>query len=561
MPVSGYRIIGDMSQEDVPSSVVIAQQPTIPTVPPTQTTGTRKAPPAALILPTIVNCPVILEQGPSKPSSPTIFTGSSQITADLMQQIQMFTSHFDAARLSPNYATSDLGSSARSSFSTSSWMNYRDRFDDESGKEMGSPFDCESTHSVSPAFSLSPNSFNHFSFDARSVSSLGHSTTNLNHLLSVGAAFELSRERSRSESDMQPMQTDADEARLLANSTVSVPCYTKKSKFGGEIKRSSSTPPPTTNEREEMERMTTRPTSVMENKETNLLVNNWARDQFLAIQNAMPIYNLLTKSSEDCSSLSTPGPLKVVPKSKDDMTFLMRDENNRAKQMQYPCTMCGQAFAVHDRLAKHIASRHRQRSCTLDDASKVHKCNMCTKSFARSDMLTRHMRLHTGAKPYSCPTCNQVFSRSDHLSTHLRTHTGEKPYACPICNYSASRRDMISRHMRTHSMSDDVSTPLTQLSIRSASTSPLPPKIATAVVEIGSGERSAFKPILSTSLSSHHLSVSSPFQSLSLSTPSSPSFSPQNNSLFLNRQSSFDNSIISETLNLNLNSDPGPKND
>lgn len=111
-----------------------------------------------------------------------------------------------------------------------------------------------------------------------------------------------------------------------------------------------------------------------------------------------------------------------------------------------------QAFAVHDRLAKHIASRHRQRSCTLDDASKVHKCNMCSKSFSRSDMLTRytilirqndtyflfrHMRLHTGAKPYSCPTCNQVFSRSDHLSTHLRTHTGEKPYACPMCNYSA----------------------------------------------------------------------------------------------------------------------------
>ncbi|EGT41266.1 hypothetical protein CAEBREN_30915 [Caenorhabditis brenneri] len=498
-------------------------------------------------------CPLICEQGPSIPSSPTLLQGPQDaITADLMQRIQMivspcsghtrktkkptfhppttpnnycfqFSSQFDSARLSPNYATSDLGSSARSSFSTSSsWMAYRDRSVDfdETGKELISPFDCDTACSVSPSFSLSPNSFHHFS------------------------------ERSRSESDMQPTQTD--DARLLANSTISVPCYSKKPiKFGGEIKRSSSTPPPTTTEREEVEQQRLlRPTSGLGNKEdieaANSIVSNWARDQIFAIQNASNMYNLLTaRSAEDCSTLSAPGPVKVVPKSKDDSAFIMRDEASRAKQMQYPCTLCGQAFAVHDRLAKHIASRHRQRSCTLDDASKVHKCNMCPKSFARSDMLTRHMRLHTGAKPYSCPTCNQVFSRSDHLSTHLRTHTGEKPYACPLCNYSASRRDMISRHMRTHSMSDDVSTPLTQLSIRSASTSPLPPKIVdpTALVEIGSGELSAFKPILSTSLSTHHLSVSSPFQSLSLSTPSSPSFPPP--TILLNRQSSFDTSMSS----------------
>uniref|UniRef100_A0A1I7TKZ9 Early growth response protein 1 n=1 Tax=Caenorhabditis tropicalis TaxID=1561998 RepID=A0A1I7TKZ9_9PELO len=491
--------------------------------------------------PVTFQCPLICEQGPSIPSSPTLLPGpTGGIPADVMQCIQMFSSQFDSARLSPNYATSDLGSSARSSFSTSSsWMAYRDRSVDfdETGKELISPFDCDTACSVSPSFSLSPNSFHHFSFDARSVSSLGHSTTNLNHLLSVGAAFELSRERSRSESDMQPVPTD--ESRLLTNSTISVPCYPKKSlKFGGEIKRSSSTPPPTTNEREEMERLL-RPTSGLDNKEESAtsLVSNWARDQIVAIQNASTVYNLLAaRSAEDCSTLSAPGPLKVVPKTKEE--FTPRDEASRAKQMQYPCTLCGQAFAVHDRLAKHIASRHRQRSCTLDDASKVHKCNMCSKSFSRSDMLTRHMRLHTGAKPYSCPTCNQVFSRSDHLSTHLRTHTGEKPYACPLCNYSASRRDMISRHMRTHSMTDDVSTPISQLSIRSASTSPLPPKIVdpTALVEIGSGELSAFKPILHSS--SNLLSVSSPFQSLSLSTPSSPSFAPP--TILLNRQSSFD---------------------
>jgi len=115
----------------------------------------------------------------------------------------------------------------------------------------------------------------------------------------------------------------------------------------------------------------------------------------------------------------------------------------------YPCPICGQIFGLHDRLAKHMASRHKSK--TVESSSKAYFCEVCKRSFARSDMLTRHMRLHTGIKPYTCTVCGQVFSRSDHLSTHQRTHTGEKPYKCPSCPYSACRRDMITRHMRTHS--------------------------------------------------------------------------------------------------------------
>lgn len=114
----------------------------------------------------------------------------------------------------------------------------------------------------------------------------------------------------------------------------------------------------------------------------------------------------------------------------------------------YVCPICGQMFSLHDRLAKHMASRHRSRH--TDASSKSYMCEVCKRSFARSDMLTRHMRLHTGIKPYTCRVCGQVFSRSDHLSTHQRTHTGEKPYKCPQCPYAACRRDMITRHMRTH---------------------------------------------------------------------------------------------------------------
>ncbi|KAI1727000.1 zinc-finger double domain-containing protein [Ditylenchus destructor] len=120
------------------------------------------------------------------------------------------------------------------------------------------------------------------------------------------------------------------------------------------------------------------------------------------------------------------------------------------------CEHCGQGFAMHDRLAKHIASRHRDRSASVNDEnSRVHKCTLCPKSFGRSDMLTRHLRLHSGIKPYACHLCGQVFSRSDHLSTHQRTHTGEKPYRCPHCSYTASRRDMVTRHLRTHLLNPD----------------------------------------------------------------------------------------------------------
>lgn len=124
------------------------------------------------------------------------------------------------------------------------------------------------------------------------------------------------------------------------------------------------------------------------------------------------------------------------------------EEMPPGSDVAYVCPICGQMFSLHDRLAKHMASRHKSRQ--TDSSAKSYMCDVCKRSFARSDMLTRHMRLHTGVKPYTCRVCGQVFSRSDHLSTHQRTHTGEKPYKCPQCPYAACRRDMITRHMRTH---------------------------------------------------------------------------------------------------------------
>lgn len=61
----------------------------------------------------------------------------------------------------------------------------------------------------------------------------------------------------------------------------------------------------------------------------------------------------------------------------------------------YTCTVCGQSFNLQDRLAKHIASCHKQKK-KPSDTGKTYECEICKRSFARSDMLTRHSRLHTG---------------------------------------------------------------------------------------------------------------------------------------------------------------------
>lgn len=64
----------------------------------------------------------------------------------------------------------------------------------------------------------------------------------------------------------------------------------------------------------------------------------------------------------------------------------------------FVCPICGQMFSLNDRLAKHIASRHKTRSPASESPAKCYVCEVCNRSFARSDMLTRHMRLHTGIK-------------------------------------------------------------------------------------------------------------------------------------------------------------------
>ncbi|XGW23245.1 hypothetical protein V3C99_005466 [Haemonchus contortus] len=600
--------------------------------------------------------PLICEQGPSAPSSPTSprLRRPFPLTEDAMHRINLLSSGYEYGKLSPmsTYATSDLGSSPRSSISVTSanlapWMifreNHKSSFDLDDGvsdvcsKDLLSPgmmlspapyspfSDCEDTETPYSAYARSPNlspnpltrSFNHFSFDQiRSSSSMsGH------HNLMVPESHALdpeSRERSRSDSDMAPKEERMDTAM---QSTISVPAATsRRLSSSGQYKkrllqkyqeeqeersskqRSSSSPPPSTTvrwpeQRYSMEseiddsdlrsvsRLASRQPTIeepppspphevtrenLENAMRQALggqnqIQMWMERQIVALQ-AVNMYNnvvnngllqvpnpqllapptdhlprapLLRQSTVDVAGGLGAGPVKGAT-----LWRRSRSESDVSRNLTtgpFVCATCGQAFALHDRLAKHIASRHRDRSASAladADSTKSHKCTVCNKSFGRSDMLTRHMRLHTGLKPYSCQLCGQVFSRSDHLSTHQRTHTGEKPYQCPLCQYAASRRDMITRHLRTHVRPDgtslDISVPIAQLSL-TPSISPVPSSFGSTspqpngdlhhllgamggnpdVSSLSSGEKSAFLPTSACLLSPHSLSTTSPSPTLS----------------------------------------------
>ncbi|VDM67806.1 unnamed protein product [Strongylus vulgaris] len=82
-----------------------------------------------------VSPPLICEQGPSAPSSPTSprLRRPFPLTEDAMHRINLLSSGYEYGKLSPmsTYATSDLGSSPRSSISVTSanlspWINFRE---------------------------------------------------------------------------------------------------------------------------------------------------------------------------------------------------------------------------------------------------------------------------------------------------------------------------------------------------------------------------------------------------------------------------------------------------
>lgn len=89
-------------------------------------------------------------------------------------------------------------------------------------------------------------------------------------------------------------------------------------------------------------------------------------------------------------------------------------------ERNYPCPVCGKAFARSDGLRKHLSCYH--------GGMKPFQCPVCQRSF--KGHFLQHLRTHTDEKPFSCETCGHSFAQRSQLKVHMRTHTGERPVLC-----------------------------------------------------------------------------------------------------------------------------------
>lgn len=56
----------------------------------------------------------------------------------------------------------------------------------------------------------------------------------------------------------------------------------------------------------------------------------------------------------------------------------------KEEEQIFSCGICNQVFNIRDRLAKHIASCHKNKK-KQSDITKTYECDVCKRSFARSD--------------------------------------------------------------------------------------------------------------------------------------------------------------------------------
>lgn len=77
-----------------------------------------------------------------------------------------------------------------------------------------------------------------------------------------------------------------------------------------------------------------------------------------------------------------------------------------SNNVAYVCPICGQMFSLNDRLAKHIASRHKTKS-PASETTKSYVCEVCDRSFARWDFLSNSADIFADCELVSGLICLQ----------------------------------------------------------------------------------------------------------------------------------------------------------
>ncbi|XP_028325944.1 zinc finger protein 865 [Gouania willdenowi] len=128
--------------------------------------------------------------------------------------------------------------------------------------------------------------------------------------------------------------------------------------------------------------------------------------------------------------------------------------NSTRKQQRIACTKCGNTFASHHSLRRHISwNRCKGVRVTnqIPSAPKTYHCSQCNSDFPNSVSLIFHQR--SGAckphiKPVRCPVCLRWFGTVQSLQKHLLTHKQSTSFRCDVCQGTYQNLKSLQNHRR-----------------------------------------------------------------------------------------------------------------
>ncbi|XP_017012899.2 zinc finger protein 2 [Drosophila takahashii] len=150
---------------------------------------------------------------------------------------------------------------------------------------------------------------------------------------------------------------------------------------------------------------------------------------------------------------------KANPKTKEERNS-MRRARLRAREPNFVCDQCGQAFRMAHNLRIHMLRHSR---------TKNYQCSECPKTFYDAYMRNMHVRIqHRGESPFACGFCSETFAYAGARQKHESEVHNAAPrlivkrinprpksqkgvrHQCKLCNKHYASKYALSWHEKAH---------------------------------------------------------------------------------------------------------------